>query len=66
MCNILSNRSVFQVFYVDYGHYGLVCEEDVRSIKPDFLFVPFQAVECSLPGLCFPESASDSDKAEAK
>ena len=65
-CCLKHNCSTYQVFYVDYGHYGLVCREEVRNIKPEFLVVPYQAVECYLPGLCFPDSATDSDKAEAK
>ncbi len=55
-----------QVFYVDYGHFGLVCDEDVRSIKPSFLVVPFQAIECYLVGLDIPATANHVNRKEAK
>ena len=51
---------------MDYGHFGLVCDEDIRSIKPNFLVVPFQAIECYLVGLDIPPAANRVIRKEAK
>ena len=40
-----------QVFFVDYGMIGTVSDVDVRSLKPEYLILPFQAIECFLPDL---------------
>ena len=36
---------------MDYGHYGVVSDEDIRNIKPEYLVEPFQAIECFLAGV---------------
>ena len=41
----------FQVFYVDYGNVEGVRECDLRSIRQEFLQLPFQAVEACLCGV---------------
>ncbi len=51
---------------MDYGHFGLVRDEDIRSIKPNFLVVPFQAIECYLVGLDIPPAANRVIRKEAK
>lgn len=40
-----------QVLYVDFGNKEWVTQERVRQIQKEFLYLPFQAVECRLP-LC--------------
>ncbi|KAK9883291.1 hypothetical protein WA026_001473 [Henosepilachna vigintioctopunctata] len=42
------NCAGVQVFMVDYGDIVDVSLKDIRHIKPEFLEVPFQAVECIL------------------
>lgn len=39
------------MLYVDFGNKEWVDNERVRQIEMDFLYLPFQAVECRLP-LC--------------
>ena len=36
------------VFYVDFGNSEEVPETEVRSLSPEFMHLPFQAVECRL------------------
>ena len=38
------------VFYIDYGDSATLPLSSVRSLKPDFTFLPAQAVKCSLKG----------------
>ena len=40
-----------QVFFVDYGMISTISDVDVRSLKPEYLILPFQAVECFLPDM---------------
>ncbi|XP_072025028.1 tudor and KH domain-containing protein-like [Amphiura filiformis] len=40
-----------KVFYVDYGNAEWLPRADVRTPKPEFLHLPFQAVECFLYGV---------------
>ncbi len=40
-----------QVYLVDYGHPVWVEEGLVRSIRPEFMHLPFQAVECCMCGV---------------
>lgn len=42
---------LLQVLYVDFGNKEWVTQERVRQIEMEFLYLPFQAVECRLP-LC--------------
>ena len=37
-----------KVFFVDYGRSYDVAIADIRTIQPDHLTLPFQAIECSL------------------
>ncbi|XP_047126179.1 putative uncharacterized protein DDB_G0282133 isoform X1 [Hydra vulgaris] len=39
---------VVQVLFVDYGNTAVVMERDTRKLHPEFLHLPFQAVECFL------------------
>ncbi|XP_035226461.1 tudor domain-containing protein 7-like isoform X2 [Stegodyphus dumicola] len=46
-----SNPEMVKVFYVDYGHDGIVNRRDIRKLEPisEFLaFLPHQCVECEL------------------
>ena len=38
-----------QVFYVDFGNAEWVPEANLAQIQPQFLHLPFQAMECFLP-----------------
>jgi len=40
-----------QVCYVDFGNTDVVTEDNIRQLIPDFLHLPFQAVECFLEGV---------------
>ncbi|XP_060076432.1 uncharacterized protein LOC132556057 [Ylistrum balloti] len=37
-----------QVFYVDFGNKEWVSERDIKPMDPQFLHLPFQAIECFL------------------
>lgn len=39
---------VVQVFYVDFGNKEFVSDISIRNIDPQFLHLPFQALECFL------------------
>jgi len=39
------------ITYLDYGGYAMVSNSDLRQIAPNFLFAPFQAIECILHGV---------------
>ncbi|XP_065832936.1 putative ATP-dependent RNA helicase TDRD12 [Oscarella lobularis] len=41
----------FHVYYIDYGDTSLVGRKRIRPIKPEWLELPIQAVECSLSGI---------------
>ncbi|XP_072393228.1 uncharacterized protein [Diabrotica undecimpunctata] len=43
------NRSV-QVYMLDYGEYQIRLTKELRKILPQFLLLPFQAVECYIQG----------------
>jgi len=45
-CDIL-----FQVYYFDFGNIDWVPQTALRAIKPEFMLLPFQAVECHLAGV---------------
>lgn len=36
---------------MDYGNTSTILDENIRCLKPKFLDVPFQAVECFIPSL---------------
>ncbi|KAF5907386.1 tudor and KH domain-containing protein isoform X1 [Clarias magur] len=44
---VLSSGLV-DLYYVDYGDNGELPREQLRSLRSDFLSLPFQAIECSL------------------
>ncbi|XP_051522996.1 tudor and KH domain-containing protein-like [Myxocyprinus asiaticus] len=48
---ILDSRLV-DLYYVDFGDNGELPREHLRSMRSDFLSLPFQAIECSLAGVC--------------
>ncbi|XP_048871019.1 tudor and KH domain-containing protein isoform X2 [Brienomyrus brachyistius] len=48
--NVLESGLV-DVYYVDYGDNGELSLESLRSMRSDFLSLPFQAIECSLAGV---------------
>lgn len=37
---------VLQVFYVDFGNTEWLPEDELADIKPEYLHLPFQAIEC--------------------
>ncbi|XP_038133715.1 tudor and KH domain-containing protein isoform X2 [Cyprinodon tularosa] len=39
------------LYYVDYGDNGELSRDRLRSLRSDFLSLPFQAIECSLAGV---------------
>ncbi|XP_067286380.1 tudor and KH domain-containing protein isoform X2 [Pseudorasbora parva] len=39
------------LYYVDFGDNGELPREQLRSMRSDFLSLPFQAIECSLAGV---------------
>lgn len=39
---------MLQVFYLDFGNTEWLPENEVADIKPEFLHLPFQALECVL------------------
>ncbi|XP_039521065.1 tudor and KH domain-containing protein isoform X2 [Pimephales promelas] len=47
---ILSSGEV-DLYYVDFGDNGELPREQLRSMRSDFLSLPFQAIECSLAGV---------------
>ncbi|XP_066522670.1 tudor and KH domain-containing protein isoform X2 [Hoplias malabaricus] len=40
------------LYYVDFGDNGELPRDQLRSMRSDFLSLPFQAIECSLAGVC--------------
>ncbi|XP_066560943.1 tudor and KH domain-containing protein isoform X2 [Amia ocellicauda] len=40
------------LYYVDFGDNGEIPLENLCSLRSDFLSLPFQAMECSLAGVC--------------
>ncbi|XP_061087179.1 tudor and KH domain-containing protein [Conger conger] len=40
------------LYYVDFGDNGQLPPESLRPMRSDFLSLPFQAIECSLAGVC--------------
>uniref|UniRef100_A0A8C9QR87 Tudor and KH domain containing n=1 Tax=Scleropages formosus TaxID=113540 RepID=A0A8C9QR87_SCLFO len=40
------------LYYVDYGDNDELTPESLRRMRSDFLSLPFQAIECSLAGVC--------------
>ncbi|XP_028817728.1 tudor and KH domain-containing protein isoform X1 [Denticeps clupeoides] len=39
------------LYYVDFGDNGAFPQSNLRSMRSDFLSLPFQAIECSLAGI---------------
>lgn len=39
------------VFYLDFGDCAILNPDSVKILKPDYLSIPFQAIECSLAGV---------------
>ncbi|OWF41971.1 uncharacterized protein LOC110461698 [Mizuhopecten yessoensis] len=54
-----------QVFYVDFGNKEWVSERDIKSMEPQFLHLPFQAIECFLVDI-EPVGHSDQFSQKAK
>ncbi|XP_066943237.1 tudor domain-containing protein 1-like isoform X1 [Macrobrachium rosenbergii] len=50
-----TNSTVFKVFFIDYGEFLWVKEEQIRPMVPQFSHLPPQAVECYLEDLIKPE-----------
>ncbi|PIK38487.1 putative tudor domain-containing protein 1 isoform X1 [Apostichopus japonicus] len=48
---IFVDEDKIEVFHVDYGTSDWVTRKDVRPALPQFLHLPFQAVQCRLDGL---------------
>ena len=40
-----------QVYFVDYGNTEWTAERNVKRMLPQFLHIPFQAVECFLANI---------------
>lgn len=38
----------FSVFYLDFGDCAILNRDSICMLKPDYLSIPFQAIECSL------------------
>lgn len=58
-------NSLMQVYYVDYGNIDWVPKTELRLMKPEFMNLPFQAVECYLAGVQMSrESITDMSKEE--
>ncbi|MBN3313350.1 TDRKH protein, partial [Atractosteus spatula] len=45
-------NGLVDVYYVDYGDNGEISPDWLRNLRSDFLSLPFQAIECSLAGVC--------------
>ncbi|XP_057214124.1 tudor and KH domain-containing protein isoform X1 [Triplophysa rosa] len=45
------NSGLVDLYYVDFGDNGELQREHLRSMRSDFLSLPFQAIECSLAGV---------------
>ncbi|XP_078464714.1 uncharacterized protein LOC144728870 isoform X3 [Lampetra planeri] len=63
MCELHPAPFQVKVFLVDKGRMECVLESQVHAMKPEFLHVPFQALECSLHGVSLTrEGTSDLAK----
>ncbi|XP_065118661.2 tudor and KH domain-containing protein isoform X2 [Paramisgurnus dabryanus] len=45
------DSGLVDLYYVDFGDNGELPREHLRSMRSDFLSLPFQAIECSLAGV---------------
>jgi hypothetical protein len=54
-----------KVFYVDFGNKEFVADTSIRNIDPQFLHLPFQALECFLVDI-EPVGGKDRFTQEAK
>nr|XP_055032157.1 tudor and KH domain-containing protein isoform X2 [Misgurnus anguillicaudatus] len=45
------DSGLVDLYYVDFGDNGELPRENLRSMRSDFLSLPFQAIECSLAGV---------------
>lgn len=43
-----TGESKITVFYVDFGDDGVLLQKQLFSLQPEFLVIPFQAIECCL------------------
>ncbi|XP_064179289.1 tudor and KH domain-containing protein isoform X1 [Anguilla rostrata] len=48
----LLESGLVDLYYVDFGDNGELLPENLRPMRSDFLSLPFQAIECSLAGVC--------------
>ncbi|XP_032802199.2 uncharacterized protein LOC116938743 isoform X1 [Petromyzon marinus] len=63
MCELHPAPFQVKVFLVDKGRMECVLESQVHAMKPEFLHVPFQALECNLHGVALThEGTSDIAK----
>ncbi|KAK3105054.1 hypothetical protein FSP39_016219 [Pinctada imbricata] len=60
-----TSESNIQVFYVDFGNKEWVHEQSLRSLEPQFLHLPFQAIECFLADI-IPLNGQEHFSADAK
>ncbi|XP_027564188.1 tudor and KH domain-containing protein isoform X2 [Neopelma chrysocephalum] len=47
----LLDNGHWDLYYVDFGDNGEAPQEALRTLRGDFLSLPFQAIECSLAGI---------------
>jgi hypothetical protein len=55
------DRNQVEVFYVDFGNSEEVPESQIRPLLPEFLHLPFQAVECYLAGTTFKSGCQEGN-----
>ncbi|XP_064100446.1 uncharacterized protein LOC135211173 [Macrobrachium nipponense] len=55
-----TNYTVLKVFFIDYGEFLWVKEQQIRPMVPQFSHLPPQAVECYLEDLIKPEKGWDN------
>ena len=52
-----------EVHYVDYGNHSFVAKSDLRAMKPEFMELPEQSVQCTLHGVsCLGEESWSEDE----
>ena len=54
------------MFYVDIGYEEIVPAERIRSMKPQFIHVPAQAVECCLSDTQLPTNVTMNERKKGK
>lgn len=46
--NEVDGTKKISVFYLDFGDHYVIEQDSINVLKPDFLSIPFQAIQCSL------------------